>query len=304
MTGAAALLRLVCMASLALCIAPPASANDIGALTADEVVAKNAAARGGLEAWRKIHTMVWTGHIESSHAPAPHMPFLMEMKRPNKTHFQIKMRGEGATRVFDGAHGWEVRPARTGRPELVPYTAAELRSAADAPGLDGPLMDHLAKGIAVSLDGMDKVEGRKAYRLNIKLPSGTAYHLWVDAQTFLDIKYDRRVRNAFGQIGTVSVFFRNYKTVDGLQLPFAIETMAGVRGAGGESGQDASSDKMVIDRIVLNPPVSELAFAKPSLFGRANEVSVEIAPQSPSQFPPSREQPSHRPAFAVHGYGR
>ena len=38
-------------------------------LSADEIVEKNAAARGGLDAWRQVRTMVWVGHIESAHAP-------------------------------------------------------------------------------------------------------------------------------------------------------------------------------------------------------------------------------------------
>jgi hypothetical protein len=146
------------------------------------------------------------------------------------------------------------------------------------------------------------VEGRKAYRLNIKLPSGTAYHLWLDAKTFLDIKYDRTVRNAFGRPGTVSVFYRDYRSVDGLQLPFTIETAAGET-AGGKNGAYVASDKMVIDRIVLNPPVSDLAFARPALFGRKNEVTVEATPEPASQVSPPGFPRLNRPAFAMHGSG-
>lgn len=302
MRRAAAVLGVVCCGVLALSAALPALADTAGTLTVDQIVAKNAAARGGLEAWRKIHTMIWTGHVQSAHAPLPEMPFLLEMERPNKTHFEIKGRGEAASRVFDGVQGWTLRPARSGRPELLPYTAEELRSAKDAQGIDGPLMDHQAKGIAVSLDGMDDVEGRKAYRLNIKLPSGTAYHLWLDAKTFLDVKYDRTVRDAFGRPATVSVFYRDYRTVGGLQLPFTIETAAG-EPAAGKSGAYVASDKMVIDRIVLNPPVGKLAFARPALFGRKNEVSVEAMPEPAGTFPPPGFPRLNRPAFAMHGKG-
>ena len=62
--------------------------------SAAEIVERNVAARGGLDAWRKVQTMVWIGHIESAHAPVPIMQFKLEQKRPNKTRLQIHARGD------------------------------------------------------------------------------------------------------------------------------------------------------------------------------------------------------------------
>src|SRR5437868_2903723 len=77
-------------------------------LSATDIVAKNAAARGGRDAWRKIETMVWIGHIESSHTPVPNMPFTLEQKRPNKTRLQINALTDKSTRVFNGVQGWKL----------------------------------------------------------------------------------------------------------------------------------------------------------------------------------------------------
>ena len=38
-------------------------------LSAAQIVEKNIAVRGGLEAWHNIQTMVWIGHIETANAP-------------------------------------------------------------------------------------------------------------------------------------------------------------------------------------------------------------------------------------------
>ena len=295
-----------CVASLAFCASPCARADDNDpAPTVEQIIAKNAAARGGLKAWRKINTMIWAGHIQSARAPAHDMPFLLEMKRPNKTHFEIKAGGAAATRIFDGEHGWTVRLARNGRPVLIPYSAEELRSAKDAYGLDGPLLDYKAKGIKLSLDGTDRIEGRKAYRLNVMLPSGTAYPLWVDAGTFLEVKYDRQARTPFGQPATVSVFYRDYQTVNGLKLPFMLETRTGPAGLH-EHGPAAAdvSDKLVIDKIVLNPPLGALAFSKPALFRRRNAVSVDARPERSPHFPSTRFPTLSRPPFPARGMDR
>lgn len=264
---------------LAACFSTVAGANETVSspkgLTPAQIIEKNVAARGGLEAWRKIQTMVWVGHIERAHATAPSLPFVLEMKRPNKTRFEIKAQSQRTERRFDGTQGWKQRPSKNGLPELQPYTDQELSFARDAQGIDGPLLDYQAKGIAVALDGIDEIEGHKAYRLNVKLPSGVSHSVWIDAQTFLDIKYDRESRSALGQSNTVSVFYRNYRTIEGVQIPFTIET-----------GTDTAkaADKMVIDKISLNPPLEDRIFAKPIMQGRHNAALIDAtSPQAVRQ---------------------
>lgn len=242
-------------------------------LTAAEIVDKNVAARGGLEAWQKIQTMAWVGHIESAHAPAPNMQFALEMKRPNMTRFEIKAQNQKSVRIFDGTNGWKLRPTSKGKPDLQQYTNEELDYARNGPGIDGPLMDYQAKGADVTLDGVDEVEGHQTYRLNVKLSSGVSHHVWIDAQTFLDLKYDREAVNASGQPIMVPVFYRNYQTIEGLQVPLMIET---------GDGTIQTTDKMTIDKILINPPLDNQIFAKPDVPQRRNVVTVNAttAPSS------------------------
>ncbi|GAC1664262.1 MAG: hypothetical protein NVS9B2_01580 [Steroidobacteraceae bacterium] len=239
-------------------------------LTAAQVVEKNIAARGGRDAWRKIETMVWVGHLEVAEGAEPRLAFVLEQKRPNKTHFEIATLGHKTMRVFDGARGWKVRPNRDGTLDAQPYSAPEVKFAREAQGIEGPLIDYQAKGIGVELAGTERVEGRQAYRLNVRLASGEHQDIWIDAQTFLDIKYDRTSYSATGAPGIVSVFYRNYQTVDGLQIPMLLEIGVG-------SGR--RPDKMVIDKIALNPPVRDDAFVKPAGARRGRMATVDVEPQ-------------------------
>jgi hypothetical protein len=254
--------------TLAACISAVAFAREPvteGDLSAIQILEKNAAARGGTDAWRKIQTMAWVGRVESPNASAPTLPFVLEMKRPNKTRFQITVLNQMAVRIFDGTQGWKLRPVRNGKPDIQRYTPEEVRYAQDEQVIDGPLLDHEAKGVVVSLDGVDEIEGRKCYRLHVKLPSGVSHRMWIDAQTFLDIKYDRETRNAMGQSATVSVFYRNYQKIEGLQIPLIIES--GV-------GATRQTNKLVIEKISLNPPLEDRRFAKPGAPGRVTSVSI------------------------------
>ena len=160
-----------------------------------------------------------------------------------------------------------MRPGASGKPEVEPYSPDELKFARDAQVIDGPLADYQAKGIAVALEGTDQVEGRKAYRLRVTLPSGAVERIWVDAETFLDVRQDHEARRAGSAPTTVSVFYRNYQTFEGLQIPVVIETRAPTSGTG---------DRMVIDKVALNQPLDDARFAKPRLTGsHPNGVIVD-----------------------------
>lgn len=264
-------MRRIAVLVLAGCLSTHAMASEpvTSELTAAQIVEKNVAARGGLEAWRKIQSMIWIGHIESAQALAPKLEFVLEMKNPNKTRFEVKAQYRTFARIYDGTHGWKLRPSSSGIPELLPYTPGELSFAHEGQGIDGPLMDYQAKGIAVALDGVDEIGGRKAYRLNLKLPSGGIHRMWIDAQTFLDVKYDRGSRDASGRFATMSVFYSNYKVIEGLQIPLTIESGMGTAKA---------TDKMVVDRILLNPPLEDRIFVKPSVPGTSNAAKLNIGP--------------------------
>jgi hypothetical protein len=233
----------------------PAGAESL-AKTAAEVIDRNVAARGGLNTWRKVDTMVWLGHLEHGGRETQRIPFVMTLKRPNLTRFELKEQFNQFTRIFDGAHGWKLRPASDGRPETKSFSPAEVSFSRTEFVIDGPLIDYQAKGVTADLDGIDTVDGRKAYRLSLKLPSGGERKLWIDTKTNLDIRYDRPATNPLKPGAPVSVYYRNYETVDGVQVAHSIET--GVGGDGAVAG-----DKLVIDRVLVNPKLDDGTFAPP-----------------------------------------
>jgi hypothetical protein len=224
-------------------------------LSAEQIVQRNVAARGGLDGWRKVKTMVWFGHIESERAPMPSMGFVLEQARPNKMRFQLIAAHARSARVFDGAHGWKLLPAHEGQQQVKPYTPEELHYAQSAPGLDGPLIDLAAKGSSVSLDGREDIDGHETYRLNVTLSSGEHDQVWVDAGTFLEVRYDRPATVAEGNPHMVTVYYLEYKKVESLTIPSLIVT---------RSAPNSRPDRMVVERIALNPPLDERIFGNPA----------------------------------------
>jgi hypothetical protein len=264
-------------------------------LSAADIVSRNIAARGGLQAWRAVQAISWTGKMGvggNQRAPIPlvspgkssariptdprpkdevQLPFVLEMQRPRKVRFEIQFKGQTSVQVYDGDKGWKLRPYLN-RLEVEPFTADELKASAMQQELDGPLVDYAAKGTRIELSGMEKVEDRDAYKLKLTLKDGREVHMWIDAQTFLEAKIEGQPRRLDGVDHPVEVYSRDYRSVDGLQIPFLVETrvLPVARAAGGMTNIQAPPEKMIIDKVVVNPKLDASLFAKPQVETAAN----------------------------------
>ncbi len=257
--------------------APPAPAR-----TAAEVIERNVAARGGLEAWRKVETLVWLGHVErASSKEGARVAFVMQLKRPNLTRFELKEQFNQFTRIFDGTHGWKIRPAGDGRPESKSFSPEEVQFARAEFVVDGPLIDYQAKGVTAELDGLDNIEGHKAYRLSLRLPSGAERKVWIDLATNLELRYDRPATNPLVAGKPVSVYYRNYQSIEGLQIPLSIEV-----GGSADKTAPQAADKLIIEHVLVNPKLEDGAFLPPPVpIRHGGKIHIPGAPGSPGPGP-------------------
>jgi len=224
-------------------------------LTASQIISKNVAARGGLEAWRAVHTLTLSGKLEAGGKKNSELPFVMKMKRPRKSRLEIQFREQTAVQVYDGMQGWKLRPF-LGRDEVEPFTPTEAKAAAAWEELDGPLVDYARKGTKVALEGADSVEGHKAYRLKLTMKGGEVRHLWIDAAKFLELKIDGEPRRLDGKLRNVASFYRNYGKEGGLTVPHVFETVV-------DGGKQVH--QMRIEHLTINQAMDDALFAKPQL---------------------------------------
>jgi len=293
------MLVLAVCASLALAISlfaagdTPTGTN----LSAAAIVDKNITARGGLQAWRAVQTMSMEGKMgaggnQRSTLSVPtagrkgdqtilpqrptqevQLPFVMEMKRPRKMRIELKFNGQTAIQVFDGTNGWKLRPFLNRR-VVEPYTTDEMKSESLLSDLDGPLVDYAVKGTKIEFDGVEKVEDRDTYKLKLTMKSGQSIHVWIDAQTFLETKIEGQPRRLDGIYHPVEVYYRDYRPVNGLQIPFLMETKVLRLAQGSAMLRDPSvpPERITIDKVVVNPNLEESRFSKPES-GMASRVN-------------------------------
>jgi len=224
-------------------------------LTAAQIVDKNVSARGGLQAWRAVQTMSFSGKIEAGGKSKAQLPLVLEKKRPRKTRVELVFANDTAVQVYDGANGWKLRPY-LGRRTVEPYSPEELKSASFESDLDGPLVDYASKGNKVELEGVEKVENHDAYKLKVTMKGGQVQHLWVDAGTFLEFKVEGTPRRMDGKMRPVWIYLRDYKSVNGLMVPYVIETAV-------EGNRD--THKILIDNVAVNAKLDDSLFKMPTV---------------------------------------
>jgi len=181
------------------------------------------------------------------------LQFVLEMKRPRKMRVEIEFANDKAVQVFDGTNGWKLRPFLNRR-DVERYTPEEMKAASMDSELDGPLVDHTVKGIQVDVEGVEKLEGHDAYKLKLTMEDGQVRHIWVDAQTFLEVKIEGVPHRMDGKMRMVEIYYRDYKSVNGLMIPRVVETaVQGVK----------QSHKMTIESVMLNPKLDDALFTAP-----------------------------------------
>ena len=288
------MIRKTMLAVALMCAVTSASAADNShsnkTLSASEIVEKNIQARGGLSAWHAVQALSFEGKLGAGgnrrptlplpmpdkHLPSltaaqrlpeeAQLPFKMLMHRPRQVRFEIQFKGQTAFQVFDGAHGWKMRPYLN-RQDVEPFTADELKAASLQPDLDGPLVDYAAKGTRVELGGQEKVESRDTYKLTLTTKGGEKTHVWVDAQTFLETKVEGQPRRLDGKLHPVEVFYRDYRQVSGLQIPFILETrvLPNSDATAREKEVPLQAEKIVVEKVVVNPKLETAMFSKPEI---------------------------------------
>jgi len=243
-------------------LAPIASAQ-----TVDELLAKNVEARGGLKKIKAVQSMRTTGKMMLPQGME--MPVVMVQRRPKDFRMEFTFQGMTGIQAYDGKTAWMTMPF-TGKKDPEAMGAEESKLVEEQADFDGPLMDYKEKGNTVELVGKEQVEGADAYNLKVTLKSGEIRHVYLDAETYLEIKAEAK-RTMHGTDTETESYIGDYKEVDGMMMPFAVES--GAKGS-------PQRQKIVIDKIELNPALADSLFRMPAVAAADSAKAAAAAPDT------------------------
>jgi hypothetical protein len=220
------------------------------AQTADELVAKNIQAKGGLEKIKAIQSLRMKGRLNQGGFTAQ---IGQEGKRPNMLRSTFTVQGMTAIQAYDGQTGWQISPFQ-GRKDPELLGEDDLRDLVEDADMDGPLVDYKEKGNTVEYLGHDTVDGDDVYRLKCTLKNGDVVNYYLDPDSFLEIRTERQqfIRGSMRERQTE---LGSYKPVAGVMYPYSIES-------GPKNNPDARA-KITIETIEANAPIDDSAFKMP-----------------------------------------
>ncbi len=237
------------LASLALGIAfltAPAWAQ-----TADELVAKNIEAKGGLEKIKAIKTLKMQGRMQQG-------SFVIRMsvdtKPPNFIRQAVTIQGMTQIQAYDGSIGWQISPFQ-GRKDPEMLGEDDLRDLVDQSDFYGPLVDYKSKGNTVEYLGHEAVDGDDALRLKVTLKNGDIINYFLDPDTFLEIRTEL-TEFIRGSVKESVTNLGSYKQVAGVYFPFSLEV--------GPKGNPQPGAKINFDKIEANLALDDSEFKMPA----------------------------------------
>jgi hypothetical protein len=129
-----------------------------------------------------------------------------------------------------------------------------VMEAGEQADIDGPLVDWKSKGHQIELAGREAVDGRETYKLKVTLKSGGVLFSYLDVKSKYLVRTES-TRQVRGRPVRMETTFGDYRKTKGILFPHLVE----VRAAGRPQVL-----RVVVDKIEVNPPLSEARFAPPA----------------------------------------
>ena len=277
------------LALLAATIAAPVCAtaqSRAPALSTETIVARYAAARGGLPAIRAIKTLKMTGSMRPGGFDAQ-LKYVETVDRPGSVRIDATLQGLTVVESYNGSTGWQIQPFQ-GRKDPEDVSADDAKSLAEEADFDTPLIDAAAKGATIENLGVTDIDDAPAYVLRVKLKNGDDETWYIDPDAFLPVRMvvhqKMRGSDVYNQTD-----YGDYEKVNGVYFPFEV--------ASGPKGSTVQQ-RVTYDTVIANGPVDPAYFQRPAApvatpAGGA-PTTVEKTPGS-APTPPKDERPGTPP---------
>jgi hypothetical protein len=268
--------RLAILAGVLLACANASAATPLP--SADEIIARHCAARGGVDRLRALHSIVSYGTYREAGDDQSKPDSVMALMRP-----YYKLVGDPDHPSKDFSEGWDGAAWEFyGDPGIVLRTVGAASAATrHHASLDGPLLDYRLHGSDVSLQGLDAVSGHPAYRLRVRMSDGSEEDELVDAENWMLVGQRRVAKiHAFGADVATETRFSDFRPVDGITFAFRTQE---VEIASGKVLNESVTSKMVLDRTLdplsFSPPIfqrTELQRFLELLFGERDDAQAVL----------------------------
>ena len=227
-------------------------ATSVQAMTADELVAKNLAARGGLDKIHAITTLKLEGKLRIG--GQFELAFTSYQKAPDSTRNEATIQGLTQIQAWDGKEAWQISPFQ-GRRDPERMSGDDAKGLSDDAAIGGPLVDWKARGSTLVYLGTEDIDGTPAHKLKVTLKNGDIEYVYLDPDYFLTIRTVSQM-TVRGTVVKSVTDYGDYELINGVYFPFSSAT--------GSGGGDGGSQQLSVLKATANAPIDDSVFAFPA----------------------------------------
>jgi outer membrane lipoprotein-sorting protein len=220
-------------------------------LTVDEVIQKNIVARGGASNWAAVKTIKMAGIYVNFSDPTP---FTIWRQRPDLYRFDSTRINEFMIHAYDGEQTWWVNPffgPQNAKPVVIPSQQNLDKVTLRERFFEPVFWNYTQNGNVVVLEGREDMDDHDCYKLKVTLADSSVEYWFIDSETFLEVGMTGDTYD-FGTKTSIEMFFGDYRNVEGVMMPFLIESEYGIR-----------YRSMEVENIAINQTIKPSVFAMP-----------------------------------------
>lgn len=240
-------------------------AQNVFAVTAEELAARNVEAKGGIDKLHAIQTLRLSGRMRVQ-GDTVELGIVTLVKQPGSIRYEASLQGLTQVQAYDGTQAWQINPFQ-GRKDPEKLSADDAKGLGeDAADFTGALVDYRSKGYQLDYLGTEDIDGTEAFKLRVTRPNGDITIVYLDPDQFLEIRIvNRRIEH--GVPNETVTDFGDYEKVADVYLPFVQE-----------SGQKGSSERQKIqyEKAEANPGAAPAVFQFP--VAHSNAATVKRGP--------------------------
>ncbi|HEX3530054.1 MAG TPA: hypothetical protein VH988_23590 [Thermoanaerobaculia bacterium] len=234
--------------------APASGASQASDLTADQLIAKYEAARGGEQKLKGIQSVKMTGKwVNGESSPAP----VAVTIAPGRYLRRIDQGSDvPIVQAVDGQAAWETSPPKgiTKPSSMSDKDAARFRHLADP---QGPLVNFRAKNNKIEVLGKQSWRSSQVYKLKVTFADGGVNYIYLDAKSFLPVRVVSTLylqHMLMSKEAELEQVYEDFRDVDGVKWPF-------IEKASAPEVNFATTTSW--EKIEVNKPVDASAFKQP-----------------------------------------
>lgn len=213
----------------------------------DEIIEKHIVAHGGAENWNKVEALKITGQFTAFSLEEDYMCY----KTKSGSYYSDYHLGvENIVEGFNGKTGWTTDPwqemdyARN-------LNSGEVNVFLQKAEFFTPFFNYKEKGHKVEYTGLDTIDGLEVFTLKLTRSNEKVETWYLDSKTYLEYLCKSDWID-FARVMPSEIFFDDFRTVDGLVIPFFTDRTFWQR------------DRVLqIENVEINPEIDEKIFVMP-----------------------------------------